>query len=135
MLTPVLALVVWTLVVWVWMYATRLPAMQAAKIDPQSAEHPGSLDVLPASVRRVADNYNHLHEGPTLFYALAVYSHLAGVADGLNVAFAWGYVALRVVHSLVQCTVNRVPVRFALFALSTILLMVIAGRNVLAVLV
>jgi hypothetical protein len=105
MLTPALALIVWTLIIWIWMYATRLPAMQAAKVDPQSAIHPGSLDVLPVGARVVADNYNHLHEQPTIFYALAFYTHLAGPADEVNVSLAWAYVALRVVHSLVQIVV------------------------------
>lgn len=131
MLTPVLALVVWTLVVWAWMYATRIPAMQKAKIDPQSAIHAGSLASLPSEVRVVAENYNHLHEQPTIFYALAFYSHLAGVADGTNIALAWAYVALRVVHSFVQIVVRRVMLRFTVFAIGSIVLMIIAARNLL----
>jgi len=71
-IAPVLALVAWSLVVWTWMYATRLPAMQKVKIDPQTAKHPGSLDVLPSGARQVADNYNHLMEQPTIFYATAL---------------------------------------------------------------
>lgn len=132
MLTPVLALVVWTLIIWVWMYATRIPAMQKAKVDPQSAIHPGSLATLPTNVRVVADNYNHLHEQPTIFYALAIYSHLAGAGDGFNIALAWGYVVLRVAHSFSQIVLRKVVVRFSLFALSTILLIVIAARDLLA---
>jgi len=83
-------------------------------------------------VQQIADNYNHLHEQPTVFYALAVYSHLVGVADPLNVGLAWGYVALRIGHSLIQCTSNFVPVRFMVFALSSLTLMIITVRNVLA---
>lgn len=132
MLAPVLALIVLTLVVWIWMYATRIPAMQRAKIDPQSAAHPGSLDVLPSSARRVADNYNHLLEQPTIFYALALLIVLAGHTDPLYVELAWGYVGLRVVHTLIQCTVNIVNLRFLVFALSTIVLMVMAGREAMA---
>lgn len=132
MLTPVLALIVWTLIVWIWMYATRIPAMQKAKISPQSAVHPGALDALPTDARAVADNYNHLHEQPTIFYALAIYTHLAGPADEINVALAWAYVLLRVVHSLIQIVVRRVSLRFAVFVLSTLCLMAIAVRDLLA---
>jgi len=132
LLTPVLALVCWTLIIWIWMYATRIPAMSAAKIDPQSARFPGSLDVLPDSVRQVADNYNHLMEQPTIFYALVFYIWLAGRADDTAMYLAWAYVALRVVHSLIQCTSNRVPLRFTVFALSTLVLMAMAVREVLA---
>src|SRR4029077_21269791 len=105
MLAPVLALIVLSLVVWIWMYATRIPAMQRAKIDPQAARHPGSLDTLPSSARQVADNYNHLMEQPTIFYALAFVVVLSGRTDVLNVELAWAYVGLRVVHTLIQCTV------------------------------
>lgn len=134
MLTPVLALIVWTLIVWIWMYATRIPAMQKAKINPDDAIHPGSLGALPSEVRAVADNYNHLHEQPTIFYALAIYSYLVGVADEMNIWLAWGYVAARVAHSLVQIVVRKVMLRFSIFAVASILLMVIAARNVIALL-
>ena len=132
MLTPVLALVCWTLIVWVWMYATRIPAMRKAKIDPQSAIHPGSLSGLPTDARVVADNYNHLHEQPTIFYALALYAHLAGAADPVNVWLAWAYVGLRIVHSFMQIVVRRVMLRFLVFATGSVVLILMAIRCVLA---
>ena len=134
MMTPVLALIVWTFVVWIWMYATRLPAMRAAGIDATKIKRKSDLDPLPTKVQQIADNYNHLHEQPTVFYALAIYSHLVGVIDPLNIVLAWAYVALRVAHSAIQCTVNFVPLRFVVFACSTIVLIVIAGRNVMSLL-
>ena len=134
MLTPVLALIVWTLIIWCWMYATRIPAIKKANINPDDAIHPGSLNTLPTEARVVADNYNHLHEQPTIFYALAVYSYLVGVGDPLNVWLAWGYVGLRIAHSLVQIMVRKVMVRFPVFALSSIVLIIIAARNLYALL-
>ena len=133
-IAPVLALVCWTLVVWVWMYATRIPAMQRMKIDPQAARHPGALDVLPASARQVAENYNHLMEQPTIFYAAALAAHTAGAVDAISIGFAWTYVSLRVVHSLVQGTVNYVPGRFLLFSLSTFALAAMVGRTIMLLL-
>jgi hypothetical protein len=132
MLTPVLALIGWTFVIWVWMYATRLPAMYKAKLDPARIKRKSDLDSLPLSVQQVADNYSHLHEQPVVFYALAVYTQLVGVLDPLNVTLAWLYVGLRVVHSLIQCTWNFTPVRFMVFVASTGVLMAIAIRNALA---
>lgn len=129
-LTPVLALVCLSLLVWIWMYATRIPAMGKAGIQPQAAMHPGSLDTLPSSVRRVADNYNHLMEQPTIFYALVFYVFLVGIVDPLFIWLAWGYVGLRVLHTLIQCTANVVNLRFLVFALSTFVLMVMAARAV-----
>jgi len=132
MLTPVLALIVLSLIVWIWMYATRIPAMQKAGIDPQTARHPGSLDGLPAAARQVADNYNHLMEQPTIFYALVFFIVLAGHSDQLHVYLAWAYVVLRLFHTLIQCTINNVTMRFSVFALSTMVLMVMAAREVVA---
>jgi hypothetical protein len=106
--------------------------MRAAGINPARVKRKDDLDALPVSVKQIADNFNHLHEQPTVFYALAIYTHLAGVADPLNVALAWTYVGLRVIHSLIQCTSNFVPVRFSVFVLSSLVLLVIALRDVFA---
>jgi hypothetical protein len=130
-MTPMLALIVWTFVIWVWMYATRIPAMRAARINPARMKRREELDVLPVDVKQIADNYNHLHEQPTVFYALVIYTQLAGVIDPLNIGLAWAYVALRVAHSLIQCTTNFIPWRFLVFSASSLVLMIIAGRNVL----
>jgi hypothetical protein len=132
MLTPALALIVWTFVMWLWMYATRIPAMRAAGIDPAVVKRKDDIEKLPVGVKQIADNYNHLHEQPTTFYALLFYSHLVGVADALNLELAWAYVAFRIVHSLVQSTRNFVPVRFGVFVLASVMLMIITGRNVVA---
>lgn len=132
-LAAAMALILWTLVVWVWMYATRLPAMGRMKIAPQDARFPGDLDVLPDGARQAANNYNHLMEQPTLFYALAFLTYLLGQQSSFTAGLAWAYVALRVVHSLIQITVNLVPVRFLVFTLSSLVLMVWAGWVVLAV--
>jgi hypothetical protein len=134
MLPPVLALVAWTFVMWFWMYATRIPAMQKAKIDVAELSRTGAPLVLPPEVARVADNYNHLHEQPTIFYALALATQLGGAADGVNVALAWAYVASRVVHSLIQATRNVIPLRFAVFALGSLLLMALLVRSALTLL-
>jgi hypothetical protein len=123
-LMPVLALVAWTLVMWVWMYATRIPAMQKAGIDPQEAAYSDALaQRLRPEVRWVADNYNHLHEQPTIFYALMFLAALTGGNDRTALAL------LRVVHSLVQATVNRIVVRFAIFVLGSLVLVALTVRE------
>jgi hypothetical protein len=129
LLTPMLALAVWSLAMTVWMYATRIPAMQRAGIDPANAQEPTSLDPLPLRVRQVGYNLNNLMEQPTVFYALVAYSYLAGQQNAVNLALAWAYVALRVVHSLIQATVNIVLVRFSVFILGTLVLMALASRD------
>ena len=128
-LAPVLALIVWSLLIWVWMYAKRIPAMGKAGIKPQEARFPGSLSKLPDGVRAAADNYNHLMEQPTIFYALAFLTYLLGLQSPLTAGLAWLYVGLRVVHSLVQVSVNLVTLRFLAFLLSTVTLAVMVVRE------
>jgi len=130
LLTPMLALIVWSLVMLAWTYAVRIPAIRKAGVDPATAREPTSLDLLPLQVRQVAYNYNHLMEQPTLFYALVAYTYLAGQQNGVNLILAWAYVALRVVHSLVQATVNIVLVRFGVFMAATLVLAALAARDV-----
>lgn len=133
LLYPVLALIGWTFVMWLWMYATRIPAMRKAQVDVDELSRTGAKLELPPEVARVADNYNHLHEQPTVFYALVIASALLGVGDGLQVVLAWSYVALRVVHSLVQATRNIILVRFSVFALASVVLFGLFVRTLLAV--
>jgi len=72
-LRPVVAMGLWTLVMALWMFFTRIPAMQRARIDPQRAQDTSKLsDLLPPEIMRVSNNYNHLFEQPVLFYALAL---------------------------------------------------------------
>jgi len=131
LIAPILALVLWTLVIWIWMYATRIPAMQKAQIDPQQAARTRALS-LPPEIMWVSDNYNHLMEQPTIFYATAIAAQMAGQGDAINIGLAWTYVALRIVHSLIQCTVNIVMLRFSVFTLSTLALAALALRSAAA---
>ncbi|MDF1628713.1 MAG: MAPEG family protein [Alcanivoracaceae bacterium] len=134
-LLPVMALVGWSLVMWLWMYVTRLPAMRKAKMKPDpNAPRGEQMSQLPASVRWKADNYNHLMEQPTIFYAAALALAVMGQGDGINLILAWSYVGLRVVHSLLQSLVNIIELRFALFALSTLPLIAMAWNGLAAML-
>jgi hypothetical protein len=124
-LAPVMALVGWTFVMWVWMYATRIPAMQAAKINAAKLKQKSDLDPLPVSVKQIADNYNHLHEQPVLFYAVCLVIAVTGGADAAAMGLAWAYVAIRIAHSLMQATINFVPARFFIFLGGSVVLFVL----------
>lgn len=131
---PVIALVLWSFVMWFWLYATRLPAMHKAKVDLNPRRPSGSLQAaLPPEVNWKADNYNHLMEQPTLFYAVTITLAVTGAGTALDLSLAWAYVALRVVHSLIQSTVNVIPVRFAVFAVASLALLALAIRAALVV--
>ena len=133
-LQPLVALVLWSFVMWAWLYATRIPAIQAAKAPMPPEMTAADLNaLLPARVRWKADNYNHLMEQPTLFYAVGLVLALAGAGEGANVWLAWAYVALRVVHSLVQALANVILLRFAVFNVSSVVLLTLAIRAALVV--
>lgn len=136
-LGPVAALALWSMIMWVWMYATRIPAMSRAKIDAAKmvgGTGKGLDEVLPPEVQWKAHNYNHLLEQPTLFYAIAISLALLGQGAGLNLWLAWTYVSLRVLHSLIQATANVVRWRFMVFSLASLVLLALTVHAGMALL-
>ena len=137
-LAPAAVLVLWSLVMLMWMTATRFPAFARAGLKLSEAQRGARYadveSMLPASVNWKSHNYTHLMEQPTIFYAVVVILALVGEGSGVNAAFAWAYVAIRVVHSIWQATVNLIPVRVTLFTLSTLCLWVLAINAVRATL-
>jgi hypothetical protein len=133
-LAPAAVLVVWSLIMCFWMAGVRLPAMKKAGID--MGNRPGGRGqdlegVLEPKVNWPAHNYTHLMEQPTVFYPAVVILAIMG-AGAVDVALAWAYVGLRILHSIWQATVNKVPVRFLLFLIATLALLVLAVRAVIA---
>ena len=130
MMPPVVALIVWSLIMLIWLYATRIPAMARAKLKPGQATK-ADMEALP--VANVANNYNHLMEQPTLFYAVCFALEFLERGDNtINIGLAWLYVVIRVVHSLVQATVNIIVVRFLIFAAGSLVLMALTLHAALA---
>ena len=135
-LRPVAVLAGWTMVMWLWMYATRIPAMSKAKVDVANLTGGTGKDldaVLPPQVQWISHNYNHLHEAPTVFYAMAITLALLGQGGGWALIAAWLYVGLRIAHSLQQALSNRVVVRFGLFVLSSFALIALVAMAIYAV--
>ena len=135
-LRPTVVLIAWTLVMLGWMLVTRLPAMKAAGVDMATLVGTKASDAdrsLPPQAQWKAHNYNHLMEQPTLFYAVCAVLALSGTGNGVNAWIAWGYVGLRIAHSLVQATTNRVRPRFLLFMLSSLMLVALTLHAALAV--
>jgi hypothetical protein len=135
-LAPAAILILWSLIMLLWMVATRLPALSKVGINLNTAPPGGrGIDlekVLPASANWKAHNFVHLVEQPTLFYAVVAILAIVGAGHGLNTTLAWGYVGLRILHSLWQSLVNTIPVRFVLFFLSTLCLIALAVQAVMA---
>ncbi len=133
MLAPAAALIAWSLVMLFWTAGTRFPAMSKAGVDLGGMPGARGQDLegrIPDSVNWKSHNYTHLMEQPTIFYPAVIIIAMVGAAAG-DVTAAWAYVVLRVIHSVWQATVNKVPVRFLLFILSTVALVYLAYRAVM----
>jgi hypothetical protein len=126
-LIPVVALVAWSLVMMVWMAVSRRRAFAKMGISwgtiPRGSRGANLDGKAPDEAQWPSHNYNHLMEQPTLFYAIALTLALMNFGGGINYWLAWGYVALRIVHSLIQATVNIVPYRFTVFTLASLCLL------------
>ena len=136
-LAPVALLVLWSMVMWAWMLATRMGALKKMGVDLGKVRgtKPNMLDgVLPDKIMWPAHNYNHLMEQPTIFYAACLSLAIMGMGYGLNVWLAWGYALIRIAHSLVQSTANIVSIRFMLFVLSSLCLLALAVHALLGAL-
>ena len=134
---PAIVLVLWSLVMLAWLAVTRLPAMSQANISLVTVVGARGVNlegVIPDRVNWKAHNYTHLMEQPTLFYVTVVVLGVIGAGTGLNLQLAWTYVIVRIVHSIVQATWNRVIVRFALFSISTLALLILASNALRATL-
>jgi len=131
-LEPGVALVLWSFVMLGWLYAVRIPAIAGSKLvyDPNRPADEFHAQ-LPPTVRWKGDNYTHLMEQPTVFYPVVLMLALLGDGGGINLILAWTYVALRVVHSLIQVLINKVMIRFAVFTLSSLVLLALAIRAAL----
>lgn len=132
MIGPVLGQVGLTLVMWIVMYARRLPAMAAAKPTPEEMQVKENLLKLPASARFAAENYNHQFEMPVLFYVMCFAAMMTGTLGGGMVNLAWAYVALRAIHAVIHVTYNKVIHRFLVFCVSSIVLMIMFVKLALA---
>ncbi len=134
LLQPMFVVGLLTLAVAIAMYFTRVGTMKKLRIHPQKGQDTQFLKtLLPPEVNRVSNNYNHLFEQPTLFYALCLAITFMGQVDVIHIASAWSYAILRILHSLVQTTVDKVMIRFSIFIASWLVLAVMLIRGSLQV--
>lgn len=135
-LAPAAVLVAWSLVMLGWLAFARFSKL--AKIKTSEPPAPGlrgqDIDPMLGTAAWKSHNYAHLMEQPTIFYATVFILHITQAASPLIVKFAWAYVALRIIHSVYQSTINKVMVRFSIFMLSTVCLIVLAVNALMATL-
>lgn len=133
-LQPVIIMLLLTICMATWLLFTRIPTMKRLRIHPQKAQNTSDLaKLLPQEVVRVSNNYNHLFEQPIIFYVICIIIALLNHVDNIHVISAWSYVAIRIAHSIVQATKDIVLIRFKLFILSWIPLILMITREALNV--
>ena len=134
-LEPAIIMCLLSFFMMIWMYATGLPAAKKLEedgVDVQKFSHPSSIGgIFPSKVERVADNYNHLFEQPTIFYAISFIIWGLEHTDSVHLYCAWAYVIIRITHSILQATLNLVWFRFSLFILSWVALAIMIFREAL----
>jgi hypothetical protein len=129
---PFFAMMLLTLLVWVYMYIRRIRFITENNIDPKDLAVPGALAQLsPAAVSNPSDNLKNLFEIPVLFYALALYLFVTSQVDVTYVSAAWIFVAFRALHSAVHCTFNLVMLRFYLYLIATLAIWFMLARTML----
>ncbi|MDN0077590.1 MAPEG family protein [Crenobacter sp. SG2303] len=133
LLYPVLSLMLLTLLVWVYMYALRLRYLVTKRIPSQQIATPERINaMLPEHINRPSNNLKNLFELPVIFYATCSLLLALHHADAVFVQLAWAYVALRALHSAIQCTINHVPLRFTAYLASSIVLWAMVIRLALS---
>jgi len=131
---PVLSLMAITCLVWSYMYALRLPYLNALKIDLQSVNTSEKMmSAMNDRVNYPAYNLNNLTELPALFYVTCIVAHLSQTVDQSIVVGAWLYVIFRALHSLIHCTYNNVMQRFIAYLMSCITLWFLVGKTLLSI--
>ena len=115
---PMLVMVLLTFIVWLTMYFTRVNEMKSKQIHPQKVARNADLVNLLTDSANAANNFRNLFEIPVLFYAACLTAHVLIRVDPVLVALAWTFVILRIVHSFIQITYNRVMHRFHAYLMS-----------------
>lgn len=129
---PFFAMMLLTLVVWLYMYVRRIRFLNSQQIEPGTLTPAKLAEISPPAVANPSDNLKNLFELPVLFYAIVLYLQLVGQVDGVAVVAAWTFVVFRTLHSAVHCTINIVMLRFALYAISSLALWFMVLRAALA---
>ncbi len=119
---PFVGTMLLTFVVWLYMYGRRIPFVLSRKLSPQQITRLELERLSPPQVANPSDNLKNLFELPTIFYAVVLYLYATAQVDTYYLAAAWIFLAFRILHSIVHCSYNFVPLRFLLYVISALAL-------------
>ena len=133
-LLPVVGMFVLTFLVWTYLYIRRIGYMRRQRINPQAVRSPErGRELLPEEINYPAHNLANLSELPIVFYALCLLLYITAMADTIDVAAAWTFLLFRAAHSAIQCTFNRVMLRFSVYMVSALILWFMVARTALRI--
>ena len=117
-LYPAVAMALLTLSVVLALGLRRFVAVRTRSVDHRFYQTFDTPDGEPQSLRQHTRNVQNLFEAPPLFHAALLMIYVAGRVDAAVVIAAWAYVGLRVLHTLIHLSYNRVTHRFPAYAAS-----------------
>ena len=124
-LWPVLVQIILTILVYLKLARVKRQEYAAGNVDRErTALH---QEAWPDSVVKINNNIRNQFETPVLFYILCLIFWGLNAVSALVLGLAWAYAICRLVHAYVHTTSNYVPVRFKVFLLSALILMIMAG--------
>ena len=129
---PFLAMMLLTLVVWIYMYVRRLSFIFSKRLDPKQMTPSELARLTPSRVSNPSDNLKNLFEMPTVFYAVVLHIYVTNKVDAVYVAAAWTFFLFRALHSVVHCTFNFIPLRFVLYVISAMAVWFMVVRAAIA---
>lgn len=126
---PFVGMLVLTGIVWVWMYVHRLSFIFGNRIDPQKfADSSQPIQGAPLKAVNTSNNFKNLFELPVLFYAVCLYLYVTASVDQFHLNCAYAFLVFRALHSIIQCTINNVRLRFAAYAMASLVLFAMIVR-------
>lgn len=120
---PFFGMFLLTFIVWIYMYVLRIKYIIRQKIKPANVSTQEEMSrLLPAKINNPSNNLKNLFELPVLFYALCIYLFVTSQVDSFYVYSAYTFTGFRFAHSFIQCTSNKVPIRFIFYIVSALIL-------------
>ena len=133
LMTPFFGMMMLTMLVWLYMYIKRMGYIIGHKIDAQAVATPEAMAAaLPDRINAPSNNLKNLFELPVLFYMVCLYLHITGQADEVHIWSAYVFFVARAIHSVIHCTINIVPIRFAAYLIAALALWTMIVRCFIA---
>jgi hypothetical protein len=87
----------------------------------------------PDNIVKLGRNFSNLLEVPILFYVVGIILLVLDINNQLMQNFAWTFVVLRIIHSIIHVTYNKPIHRFLAFLLSSSIVLIMWVQLVMVI--